>query len=472
MQNPAKAYAGATQKILSIITLICWSSISAGGDNSQTVESLLRVGAAVRLVNPTKPAVPIGHRGTKAYSAVHCDLRIQAMAVEDSAGTKVIWLGWDNCYVRKETCDRLKKTLSQQYHIPPAAVCINTSHTHSAPALIVEDSVRPDLFDPEYAAFFESQAVETVRAALGAMAPARLRYCEYPCTAVGINRRRNVNGTIELQPNPDGPVDHRVQVIAAESPDDSRLIAACVKYACHPVTVGQSGLGSDYPGFMRKLVEQWHPGATIVFLQGCCANVRIQVLNPQATEFIPGTVEAAERFGRDLALSVEWALKQKAAPISGPIEYDYKIIDLPLAPVPPEQYQKAATGKNPNFQDWGRHFSEILAKGEILPTHNPFHLQVFRLGRSSENPLVLLALGGEVVAEYALQLAARSTRGNLIVLGYSNNVYEYIPTTKMLEEGGYEPTAYRYETFLPGPYKPEIESLIFDAASAMAWPTR
>jgi neutral ceramidase len=457
---------------LGIVLLIFGIRGMAWGEKQEATTTIFRAGVAARVVNPTKPAVPIGHRGTTAYRDLHADLRIQAMAVEDSSGTRVAWMGWDNCFVRAEVCQRVKKAVEQQFHIPPAAVCINASHTHSAPALIEQDSVKPEYFDAEYAAFFESQAIAVVGDAVAAMVPARLRYCEYPCTAVAINRRKSVDGKILMQPNPQGVVDHRVQVIAVESPEDSRLIGVCVKYACHPVTVGPRGLGSDYPGFMRKLVEQWHPGSVAIFLLGCCADVRIQVLNPQGTEFVTGTVESAQRFGRDLALSVEWAIKQSGSAISGPIEYDYKIIDLPLASVTAEEYRQASEDKKTLTHPWGELYSKILDRGETISRVNTYHIQVFRLGRQSANPTVLVTLGGEVVTDYARNLAAKSPGGNLIVLGYSNDIVGYIPTAKMLQEGGYEPTAYRNETWLSGPYQPETESLILDAAARLAWPEK
>jgi len=56
-----------------------------------------------------------------------------------------------------------------------------------------------------------------------------------------------------------------------------------------------------------------------------------------------------------------------------------------------------------------------------------------------------------------------------IVLGYSNGVVTYLPTARGLEEGGYEAEAYRFYR-LPGPYSPDAEKTVLEAAVKLARP--
>ena len=427
----------------------------------------LKAGFGVRVVNPTKPAVPIGHVSTIPKSNIHADLRVQAMVLEDAQGKRIVWMGWDFCNVLAPVADKVKKLVKEKYGIAPEAFCINASHTHSAPPLMKSEAMKPESFDADYANFVIAQAVETVGDAIGNLSTVKLRYCEYPATSVGVNRRKKVDGSIVAVPNPAGIVDHRVQVIAAESLKDKQLKGLIVKYACHPVTVGPIGIGSDYPGFMRRFIEKRHPGAVVVFLQGCGANARIQIIDEYATKFVRESQEqVAAQLGRDLGMSVEWALNKQAVPVTGPIEHSYKVIELPLAKVPESKYREEAN-KDTYKKPWGEKYLAMLERGEKIPQTQPYRIQTFNLGADSKNPFILIALQGEVFTEYAFNLADRLKPANTIVLGYSNHITQYVCTAEAIKQGGYEPQAYPFWK-TPGPYTTEAEAIILKAATKAA----
>jgi len=50
----------------------------------------------------------------------------------------------------------------------------------------------------------------------------------------------------------------------------------------------------------------------------------------------------------------------------------------------------------------------------------------------------LVALGGEVVVDYALRLKREFGSEKLWVAAYANDVFAYIPSNRILLEGGYE----------------------------------
>jgi len=50
----------------------------------------------------------------------------------------------------------------------------------------------------------------------------------------------------------------------------------------------------------------------------------------------------------------------------------------------------------------------------------------------------------------------------LIVAGYSNDVMSYIPSERMLHEGGYEVVDSMMYYGLPGPYAGDVEERVFD----------
>jgi hypothetical protein len=54
----------------------------------------------------------------------------------------------------------------------------------------------------------------------------------------------------------------------------------------------------------------------------------------------------------------------------------------------------------------------------------------------------------------------------MIVAGYSNDVMGYIPTAKMLQEGGYEPVGSTLAYGLPASFAPEVETAVLAEVNA------
>jgi hypothetical protein len=97
---------------------------------------------------------------------------------------------------------------------------------------------------------------------------------------------------------------------------------------------------------------------------------------------------------------------------------------------------------------------------EGRPLHRiSYPVQAIRLGRD----FTVLALGGEVVVEYALRAKKEFPKENLAVAGYSNEVACYIPSLAVMKGGGYEPEFSQIYYGYPGPFTDDIEETIFTA---------
>ena len=85
----------------------------------------------------------------------------------------------------------------------------------------------------------------------------------------------------------------------------------------------------------------------------------------------------------------------------------------------------------------GYHAQQWLARldrGEPLPTTLPYVVQSWSFG----DELAQVFLAGEVVVDYALRLKRELDRSRLWVTAYANDVPCYIPSRRILAEGGYE----------------------------------
>ena len=74
--------------------------------------------------------------------------------------------------------------------------------------------------------------------------------------------------------------------------------------------------------------------------------------------------------------------------------------------------------------------------------------------------MAMVFLGGEVVVDYALRIKWETDATRLWVTAYSNDVPCYIPSRRVLDEGGYEADMSMVFYGRPGRFAPEVEDLI------------
>ena len=71
-----------------------------------------------------------------------------------------------------------------------------------------------------------------------------------------------------------------------------------------------------------------------------------------------------------------------------------------------------------------------------------------------------ITLGGEVVVDYAFRLKSELSGVKTWVAGYSHDVMAYIPSRRVLQEGGYEGGGAMVYYGLPASWNPAVEETI------------
>jgi hypothetical protein len=170
-----------------------------------------------------------------------------------------------------------------------------------------------------------------------------------------------------------------------------------------------------------------------------------------------GTVELAQKYGKALATEVSRVLDGKLQPLSAPIRTAFEQTELAFAPRTRDSIEADLNDKNPAKVRRAKALLERWDQRAQL-TKTSYPVQAIRFGRD----LTVLALGGELVVDYALR-AKREFPGNLIVAGYSNDVMCYIPSARVLKEGGYEADDSMIYYGKPGPFAEDVEDRVFDA---------
>jgi len=88
-------------------------------------------------------------------------------------------------------------------------------------------------------------------------------------------------------------------------------------------------------------------------------------------------------------------------------------------------------------------------------------LHVLRLGSLS-----LVALSGEVVVDYALAIKRKYGSGTWVA-GYTDSVFGYVPSARVLREGGYEGGEAMLYFGRPGPFADTVETTMLKGVDAL-----
>ena len=288
-----------------------------------------------------------------------------------------------------------------------------------------------------------------VAEAMKNLAPAELAAGSGRAT-FAVNRRNNREADVPKlreKGHLKGPFDHAVPVLTVRDAE-GKLKAIVCGYACHATVLSFYQWSGDWPGFAQIEIEKDHPGTVALYWCGCGADQ-----NPLPRR----TVELAENYGRQLADAVNNVINGKMIPVEGKLRLKYTEIDLPLAKLPTaEELQTDTASKNEYIAARAKMLLEQLAKTGKLSETYPYPIQLWELGDAVDFAI----LGGEVVVDYAIRLKTEWPKDNLWVAGYANDVMAYIPSRRVLKEGGYEGASSMIYYGLPTVWSPEVEDMI------------
>jgi hypothetical protein len=361
-----------------------------------------KVGAAATVITPTNYMWMAGYAGRKKPAEAKVqELYAKALALEDPAGRRLVIVTTDLIGILPSLRQTIEQRVRQAHQLPPEGLLLNASHTHSGPEYRPRAGREHEARD--YTAWLEERLMQVIAQALARLEPARLSWNRARC-AVAMNRRLPTPKGYQNSPNPDGPVDHEVPVLRVESATGD-LRAVLFGYACHNTCLGLYFWHGDYAGCAQEYLQQHRPGVVALFLAGCGGD---QNPYPRRDGVVPGVsaLELTQQHGRALANAVEVAMSVPQRPVGGPLRAAYGTVTLAYA--------------NPS-----------------RPPHD-YPVQVIRFG----DDLTLIALGSEVVVDYSLRLKRELAGPTPVwVAGYSNDYNGYIPSLRVLKEGGYEAQA-------------------------------
>jgi neutral ceramidase len=420
--------------------------------------STVLAGAAVVDVTPEVGAAMSGFVARSSPSTgVHDPITVRAVCVDDTALVTVDVVG-----LHEDFCAAVARGTS----LPADNVRVHATHTHGAPASM--PGRLGDEADRVWLESLEAACIAAVQEALRGRRPAHLMAGYGIEVGVAQNRRR-----------PDGPVDRSLPV-ARLIDSDGRPIAVLASYACHPVVLGADNtlLTADYPGVVRRVVEQRLPGAVAMFLTGCAGDANTGHAASSSVSLQANasrTFEAAEAAGTAIAAAVVAApLERCDGPISAAVgETELSIVaDTQLADV--DRWRELAADPATDsataalMRCWINWATETASSAPAAWNA--------RVGLLTWGDIRIVTLPGEPFAHTGQAIrSALSTQtppdrasGVTFVVGYTDGCPGYLPPACEHEFGGYEVLeAHRYYN-LPGPFAPDSAARLTQTALTLA----
>ncbi len=395
-----------------------------------SLPAAFHIGAAAVDITPDYNVRLSGFGFRRAESeGVHQRIWVKALAVDDQKNGPAVLVTVDNLGVPNSMVRSVALRLQKKKGLKPERLTITATHTHTAPMLT---NVAPTLFSlpipkehqvhiDRYTRDLEKWIEEAVLGALKDLQPGSL---EWGVGSVGfaINRRGNRGPQ---------PVDHDLPLLVART-TAGKIRAIHVSYACHCVTLRNNRIGGDWAGYAQAAMQQNHPEAIAMVSIGCGADQNPKEMIRAAAGDLDFGIPLKQ--GREIATEVNRLLGLGLNPISAPLNTRQAKLLLPF-------------DKHPTRPEWetlakragavGYHAQVQLARldrKEKLQESIHYPVQTWAFG----DQLAMVFLPGEVVVDYSVRLKEEFDRTRLFVHSYANGSPCYIPSERILKEGGYE----------------------------------
>jgi len=391
--------------------------------------------------------IELGGRGcgSEASVGVLDSLFADVTVLKDVKANRLVMVSLDLVGMPVWWSKQLRSDIAGKLGVPLDHVIVNCSHTHSGPMMYREAMAACGQARPN-----ERQTLlEMARKVTGLcfktaarLAPVSVYVHQGECD-IGIARRGK--GAYDMKPCPDGPSDRSVWILRFVS-RSGKLRAVLFSYACHPVIVKDSAprmISADYPGTARQKIRAvLGRSVHTQFLQGPGGNLRPRCLaDIEHRVFRKPEPADLDDTGRKLSDAVVAGIARGGRPLSLRIAARMERVDLARgAPPAKSLYEDIARDHSGYLADAARYWLEQLKRGDPAEKVSRWPVGVIRLARDQW----IVYLAGEPVVQWATHVRVWFGDTPVAVLGYTQEVFGYLPVDEMLDQDVYEVRSSNY----------------------------
>lgn len=423
-------------------------------------DNVIQVGVAEVDITPDYPIRLNGYGSRRTESdGIIQRIWAKALAIGSDADEPVVLVTVENCGLPDELTEEVSDRIQEKTGISRAHFVACFSHTHSAPCLtnaapfIFSSDIPPaqqetiDRYTAQFKDLMETVALE----ALANREPSRL---SWSIGELGFAKNRRTEG---------GPVDHSLPCMQITR-EDGTLRAVWASYACHTTTLAgtDNHICGDWAGFAQDALQEALPGVTALISIGCGADAnpesRMMTMPDGQEEVFSTRLAYAKAHGEALSEEVQRLLKGEAKSLTRVPTGVFERVNLPFDTLPTrEEWEARVAGGGSDAYHAQKHL-ERLQSGETIQTELSYPVQAWKFGEE----LAIVFLASEVVVDYSLRLKKELDADRLWVGGYANAFPCYIPSERVLAEGGYEGESAMLYFGPPTRFAPGVEQLVID----------
>jgi hypothetical protein len=426
-------------------------------DGVENEPQAIAVGVAQVDITPDYPVrlSGFGFRRTESEGVTQ-RIWAKALAVGSEKDGPAVLIAVENKGLSLEICQEVSRRLTRSIRLNPARLTVTSTHTHTAPMLT---GVSPTLFSvpipPEHQARIDQYTRELMdkmeQAAVAAVRDIRSARLSWAIGTSDLAVNRRAKG---------GPVDHDLPVMFVHDLNGS-VRAVYFSYACHCVALSNNKISGDWAGFAQEYVQQQFPGAVALASVGCGADS-----NPKSG-VVGEAVEKCAALGKEVADEVK-RISQKTKPITAKPIVHSAMVRIPFdTPWTREEWEMRNKSADAAIAYHAKINLERMDRDEMLLKDMPYLVQTWVFG----DQLAIVFLPGETVVDYSLRIKREFVRNRVWTNGYSNEERCYLPSERILKEGGYEGGGAMVYYDRPQRFAPGVEARIMDAVQSQVPPT-
>lgn len=415
----------------------------------------MRFGAAKETITPyfkTKLSGFAGYSGSR-FASIHDDLYAHALVLEDDEGGRALVVALDVLFHERSLAEEIARLARDRLGIPGDQVLVNYSHTHYGPALANYDAWE---LSPDYDRYLREAVERCVLRASATVVEGTVSYASVDGDW-SVSRRLLVDGRCEFRPNPAGGRDRALQTLEfADAHGDIRSLL--FTFPCHPSSIGGASrmVSAEYPGRLCQLADAALYGCTSLFLQGFGGDAKSAwAVTDGGTSFGAASFADIDAMASSMLEAVR---KSRQAGAFEPVKLRLAgrrfTVPLALEILPRAYYQRQAEQEGPSsfIGDCARY---VVEHYDELPERLDLHASILRLC----DDRFIFSLGGEPSYDVGVVLRGAFPDTKVICVGYADDI-AYIPSDRMIAEGGYEADGSVVEYRLKGRIAPGVDEAL------------
>ena len=406
-----------------------------------------------------------GYFAPRPAKGVFDPLSLNAIALSDGIQTALL-ITVDALGIRESFCKEIKALIEERTGVASDHIIINALHQHTSFVLRPKGGTCA-LQDSAYIDVLYRKFADVSKMAIDDMSDAELSVGIAPATErlSFIRRYRMKDGQVKTNPGsswvdiiePAGKADNDVRLLLFKREEKKDI--ALVNFCTHPDVVARSYISADWPGFVRRFVEEDHVDAHCILVNGFQGDVNHIDFQIEPEKRGKG-YEHSKHMGRVIADTVNalWNVGKKRentdVRAAQTVVYNRSrtdgVEDYELCRAIYDEYQKTLVIPD-DAPIKNLAYLRRVADLRTDPIWRSIPVSAIVVG-----DLAFVGLGGEPFTHYAEAIRNGAADKLVISVTCANGFEGYLPTKEAFSEGGYEATA--------SPFTPELESQCVNAA--------